>query len=355
MILDFAMPRATSGERRCGTEPPGFSVAPMLARAATRFAGAVATGTNVFHAVAAALAEALGWRWVAITRLKPGVHEAEMLAWWEDGHQAQPFDYELLHGPCEVVARVGTFCWFDDVALRFPFDEFSRAARIVLYAGAVYRDPDGGAIGHLLAANDRLDARRGEVEQLFSLLTVLMGMELRRLNADERRREAEHAALTDPLTGLGNRRALARGFAACARRHEPSTRLAVIDLDGLKAVNDRLGHAAGDAVLVAFAHALRRFAAPAQAFRVGGDEFAILASGGSAWAELAVLNAAVAARHALAEHVAIAGQGFDLHAVGASVGAVDPSRYAWSLDATLIEADRRMYAHKAARRAAAAP
>ncbi len=331
----------------------GRNAASLLARAATHFANAVAAGSNVFHALAAALADALGWRWVSITRLKPGAREAEMLAWWENGHQGQPFDYDLPHGPCEVVAREGRFCWFDDVATRVPFDEFSRASRVSLYAGEVYRDPDGGALGHLLAAHDRPDARRADIEQLFALLTVLMGMELRRLNADERRREAEHAALTDPLTGLGNRRALARAFGAFERRHAPDTRLAVIDLDGLKAVNDTLGHAVGDAVLVAFAHALRRFAAPAPTFRVGGDEFAILAHGGSAWAELAVHNAAVAARHALADHVVRTGIGFDRHSVGASVGAVDPSRYAWSLEAALIEADRRMYAHKTGKRVAA--
>ena len=348
-----------SGARVESTRPGGvgsgaFDTAPMLARAATRFAQRLSVGSNVFHAVAAALAEALGWRWVSITRFKPGAREVEMLAWWEDGHQAQPFDYEVLHGPCEIVAREGRFCWFDDLGRRFPFDEFSRESRVAVYAGVVYSDPEGGALGHLLAAHDRPDPRRREVEPLFALLNVLMGLELRRLNADERLREAEHAALTDPLTGLGNRRALARAFAACARRHEPATRLAVVDLDGLKAVNDTLGHAAGDAVLVAFARALRRFASPAQAFRVGGDEFAILAQGGAAWVELAVHNATVEARHALAEHACHDTDRFDRHALGASVGAVDPSRYAWSLEAALLEADRRMYADKAGKRGTAA-
>jgi diguanylate cyclase (GGDEF)-like protein len=84
--------------------------------------------------------------------------------------------------------------------------------------------------------------------------------------ADARRR-----AGTDPLTGLPNRAALA---AHLARR---SGRFAVLlcDLDGFKPVNDRHGHAAGDAVLVEVARRLAALASTAGGFvaRLGGDEF----------------------------------------------------------------------------------
>lgn len=91
---------------------------------------------------------------------------------------------------------------------------------------------------------------------------------------------AEAAACHDPLTGLGNRRALlqtASLLLARARRDSLPITVAVADLDRLKEVNDRAGHAAGDRLLRCFAARLRSaLRASEQAFRVGGDEFVIL-------------------------------------------------------------------------------
>lgn len=84
-------------------------------------------------------------------------------------------------------------------------------------------------------------------------------------------------ALTDPLTGLANRRSLERDFPrlqALAAREGLSLVLSLWDLDDLKAVNDREGHKAGDAHLVRFAQVLREEAREGDAlYRVGGDEF----------------------------------------------------------------------------------
>ena len=87
-------------------------------------------------------------------------------------------------------------------------------------------------------------------------------------------------ALTDPLTGLGNRRAfdraLERETARAARHGRPMT-LVMIDLDGLKRVNDTLGHAAGDTALLDLAAALRTvLRTEDSAYRLGGDEFAVV-------------------------------------------------------------------------------
>ena len=87
-------------------------------------------------------------------------------------------------------------------------------------------------------------------------------------------------ALTDALTGLSNRRAfdrdLEREVARAERTSSPLT-LAVIDLDGLKAINDTDGHAAGDRALAAMGHALRATCRRSdRAYRIGGDEFAVL-------------------------------------------------------------------------------
>jgi len=88
------------------------------------------------------------------------------------------------------------------------------------------------------------------------------------------------AALTDPLTGLPNRRLFAdRIDHALSRRERSSRRLAVLflDLDRFKLVNDGLGHAAGDAVLAEIGHSLRACLRPGDTVaRLGGDEFGIL-------------------------------------------------------------------------------
>lgn len=90
------------------------------------------------------------------------------------------------------------------------------------------------------------------------------------------RRQSE----SDPLTGLPNRAGLARvgdRELALAERHDRPLSVAVVDLDGLKAVNDNRGHAAGDALL---SQAVAGLSAPLRATdllaRIGGDEFALL-------------------------------------------------------------------------------
>ena len=89
-------------------------------------------------------------------------------------------------------------------------------------------------------------------------------------------------ALTDPLTGLGNRRHFderLRGELDRADDGGGPMSLVLIDLNRLKSVNDRFGHEAGDELLRAVAACLRR---GGEAFRFGGDEFAILLPGRTA-------------------------------------------------------------------------
>jgi diguanylate cyclase (GGDEF)-like protein len=92
--------------------------------------------------------------------------------------------------------------------------------------------------------------------------------------------ELRLAASTDPLTGLLNRRAFeerAAGELARARRTGEPFAALVIDVDQFKQINDREGHAAGDAALVALAEALTAELREIDSVaRIGGDEFAIL-------------------------------------------------------------------------------
>lgn len=87
-------------------------------------------------------------------------------------------------------------------------------------------------------------------------------------------------AVTDPLTGVLNRRALyeaAERELARARRHTEPISVVYLDLDGLKEANDTLGHEVGDAMIVHVAHTARRVLRAEDLFaRLGGDEFAVV-------------------------------------------------------------------------------
>jgi len=102
--------------------------------------------------------------------------------------------------------------------------------------------------------------------------------EIPRLKA--RLAEAEAAADRDPLTSVKNRPAFLRELkriAAYAQRYEAPASLVYFDLDDLKSVNDRLGHAAGDAALKAVADRLTGHVRESDVVgRMGGDEFAVL-------------------------------------------------------------------------------
>ncbi|MFA6601024.1 MAG: GGDEF domain-containing response regulator [Candidatus Omnitrophota bacterium] len=110
------------------------------------------------------------------------------------------------------------------------------------------------------------------------LITRVLGYALQR---HRMREELTSLSLTDSLTGLSNR----RGFATLAEQQvKLSHRLRrgflviVLDLDGLKAINDRFGHAGGDEALKMTAEALKKtFRESDIVARIGGDEFAVMA------------------------------------------------------------------------------
>ena len=96
-----------------------------------------------------------------------------------------------------------------------------------------------------------------------------------------RGRELESLANNDPLTGLSNLRHLhaqLKQALGITKRYEHPFALLVLDIDGLKRVNDAQGHAAGDRVLVQVALAVRRSIRSVDVpARIGGDEFCVLA------------------------------------------------------------------------------
>jgi diguanylate cyclase (GGDEF)-like protein len=162
--------------------------------------------------------------------------------------------------------------------------------------------------------------------------------------------ELEARVDVDPLTETLNRRGFERELTrslAYVKRYEASAALIYIDLDGFKPVNDRHGHAAGDAVLRAVVAALvRHVRASDVVARIGGDEFVVLL-----WN---VTGAAVAAKAAALEAAVYATPvrwGSSTLVVGASAGVALLGPLDGAADA-LARADSAMYARKGERRVA---
>jgi diguanylate cyclase (GGDEF)-like protein len=160
------------------------------------------------------------------------------------------------------------------------------------------------------------------------------------------RLDLSHLALTDPLTALRNRRGIEAAAAGLLAAF-PDARLGIVylDLDGFKAINDRLGHAEGDRALTAVADVLRStFRAADVIGRLGGDEFLVIVAPGS--------DAVVAAAR-LQERLAAWRDDAGRISLRASVGAcaVEGASLAAFWDA-VEAADRRMYADKVARHGA---
>lgn len=147
------------------------------------------------------------------------------------------------------------------------------------------RGEDGEVLGALCGAGTTpattdLDGCRGQLDLLADLLGSLLSTELRLDREAGFRQTAEQQAQTDALTQLGNRRcwdeALAVQEARC-RSLGSTASVLTIDADGLKSVNDRWGHDAGDALLQQVAAVLRRESRTIDVLaRLGGDEFAVL-------------------------------------------------------------------------------
>jgi diguanylate cyclase (GGDEF)-like protein len=149
-------------------------------------------------------------------------------------------------------------------------------------------------------------------------------------------------ALTDVLTGLGNRRSLLVALEDVVRGVNGTSAdglLVVFDLDGFKDYNDTFGHSAGDALLRRAATSLEAAVGPdGCAYRMGGDEFCLLTHLGARSAS----SIMAAGREALT----VEGDGFK---IGASAGMVVVPREATSAEQALRRADERMYEEKAVR------
>ncbi len=188
-------------------------------------------------------------------------------------------------------------------------------------------------------------ALRGESGEVEAFLGIARDITERRAMEERIRELAQH----DALTGLTNRALFFEHIEHSLRlaaRHGEKVALLFIDLDEFKPINDRLGHAAGDQVLLATARRLIDGLRESDLVgRLGGDEFVALLHAPAGGEE--ALSVARALCRSLAEPLTVEGQTV---AVTASIGAALYPDHATGSDALMREADRAMYRAKAAGR-----
>jgi diguanylate cyclase (GGDEF)-like protein len=167
---------------------------------------------------------------------------------------------------------------------------------------------------------------------------------------EEAKRQSQHRAEHDALTGLPNRLRFLRqlGELLDKRQGAPAVAVLFLDLDDFKPVNDRHGHAAGDHVLAAIAERIRGTIGNADlAARLGGDEFVVAVPLAEADGELAVRRMTAALRTAIAEPVEFNEQ--RLH-VSASIGSALCAPGTGNAEELIHLADQNMYEAKRRRR-----
>ena len=148
------------------------------------------------------------------------------------------------------------------------------------YAGQVYVDGSGTPRGHVFVMHDSYDVDPRAVREILNLIVMLISAEFKILELKVQVQLESVAARTDALTSLFNRKAFDEELTKIAERYAagtlPGVHLAMIDLDGMKPINDSRGHDEGDRLLQLFARKLCETYPRDRVYRLGGDEFALI-------------------------------------------------------------------------------
>ncbi len=213
-----------------------------------------------------------------------------------------------------------------------------------------------GTDAHVLLRNYRKDGRLfwnrlnvSPVRDDGGTITHYVGVstDVTDLTAD--RHELQHRATHDPLTSLANRHLLGEQLEralAQAERHGRGLAVVFVDLDGFKEINDRLGHAVGDAMLRIAARRLEACVREGDTVaRTGGDEFVLVLTDQTTEDRLAAVLERV--RETLSLDYPVEGQSLPM---SCSIGASIYPRHGVTADVLVQEADRAMYAAKNAGR-----
>lgn len=222
---------------------------------------------------------------VDLQKTRQAAEHLRMLEEWQNTRNGFTVLCHRLHQTLDVNNMLDIFA--EEVARVVPFSSLSYR-----------RSRSGGDFGYLLGSGGphhccynlslkghelgslRIDRRERFTEDELMLFEQFIGVLVQPLRNAWHYQDAMESALTDGLTGLGNRRALDAAMGRHieqARRYDKPLSMLLCDLDLFKEINDTHGHAAGDEILTLVSQRLQHeIRASDLGFRYGGEEFAVL-------------------------------------------------------------------------------
>ena len=237
------------------------------------------TSSDMFDAIAEAIFEITGWRWIFITRFI-NQQSVETISFWDTDHHAQGASYELLDTPCEELVKRRRFTLFADVAKTFPNNPFLADLGAKSYAGLIYYGESGEPLGHIMCMHDSNNVDYKFMEDVVKLASLVISSNLLLVQAQSELKNAVDQASMDSLTQLLNRRMFEKHCQQLVSDYQDlalDSSICIIDINDFKLFNDTFGHPKGDMLLRLFANELSKLGSESNhVFRLGGDEFALI-------------------------------------------------------------------------------
>lgn len=136
-------------------------------------------GIDIFHAAIAALVAISDSRWITISLLNHSKDSVDVKAMWDQDHFVSCFQYDLKDTPCDLVTQSENIMFFDNVADKFPEDEYLIAMGVKEYLGLSFKNIHGDIIGHISLMDQKPFVELKKLESILSSVCVAVSLEMK--------------------------------------------------------------------------------------------------------------------------------------------------------------------------------
>lgn len=322
----------------------------MLLKQLAKLALLPYNSTEMFNQMLAIGIQACGCDYAAVTRTDERNEHAEMLSFVDRQGAKEAGSYDVLGTPCQAVLASSDVVIFQNVQRRFADEKMLVRMNIKQYLGTKFYVA-GRSAGHVfLMSTTKSDAVTLQFTQVvLQLLANYAGAHSDAIQNKQQLETLSQEAYSDAMTSLRNRRAFDHDMGRLMHQLDNNmlsdALLILIDIDGLKAINDSQGHATGDELIKLVAMVLKSEARQQDiVYRLGGDEFAILVTGNAKAARMGLGKRLEIWRHRIAQSK-FAASGMSLGS--ALLSEVSDNQSTMLTDSWFQLADSRLYQDKA--------
>lgn len=206
--------------------------------------------------------------------------QLEVQAGWALDKPFELVTFDLEGTPCKNVLSKNIAVYDEGIQKAFPKNKLLKQIQAQAYMGITLYNRDREPLGVFAVLSKNKFSETEHLQQLLKLFVESIGAEVQRHKSEKITNELKNKAYYDPLTKLPNRLLLTDRMRQAIRNQARTKKMVgvcLLDLDGFKAVNDKLGHEAGDYVLVNVARRIEHLIRPEDTIsRLGGDEFVLV-------------------------------------------------------------------------------